>query len=668
MKERDAKKRLDELKERIRYHNYRYYVLDDPEIEDYEYDKLMRELLDIESKFPHLVTLDSPSQRVGGEPSKEFSTVNHTSPMLSLNNAFNEGELRDFDRRVRSGVGQQVEYVLEYKIDGLSVALIYENGVLTRGATRGDGYIGEDITANLRTIKSLPLKLKGDYTLEVRGEVFIPKSAFVKLNEERKDEGLPLFANARNAAAGSLRQLDPRVTAKRPLDIFIFNLQNAEGFTFDTHLESLEFLYDIGFKVSPYRKLCTSIDEVIEQCNIWSAKRHQLDYDIDGLVIKVNSIEQRNSLSTTSRSPRWAVAYKFPPELKTTVIKDIIVQVGRTGALTPTAILEPVKIAGSVVGRATLHNQDYIDSKDIRIGDRVVIRKAGDIIPEVVEVLKEKRTGHEKPYKIPDKCPVCGSDSVRLEGEAVVRCTGIACSAQLKRRLLHFVSRDAMDIEGMGPAIINQLIDKGLVKDPADLYRLTKEQLMHLDRMGEKSSENLLTAIENSKTVALDKLIYALGIRYVGVRTAQLLAQRFKSIWDLARADYHEIVSIDEIGDKIADSIQAFFKQHQNMETINRLHEYGVAMEDRDTGHKAVKKALEGKTFVLTGTLEGYTRNQAKELIEGLGGRVAGSVSKNTDYVVAGDKPGSKLKKAQELGITILDRQGFIKLITSLDE
>ncbi|MGI6113361.1 MAG: NAD-dependent DNA ligase LigA [Mahellales bacterium] len=668
MKDSHVEKRLKELKDRIRYHNYRYYVLDDPEIEDYEYDQLMKELLDIEGRFPELVTPDSPSQRVGGQPLKEFKAVTHTAPMLSLNNAFDEGDLRDFDRRVRSAVDGPVEYILEYKIDGLSVSLIYKDGVLVRGATRGDGYVGEDITSNIRTIKSVPLKLQHPYSLEVRGEVFIPKAAFDKLNEDRRDNDLPLFANARNAAAGSLRQLDPRVTAKRPLDIFLFNLQSIEGITFDTHLESLEFLQGIGFKISPYRRLCKSIEEAIEQCYIWSDKRHELAYDIDGLVLKVNSFEHRNSLSATSKSPRWALAYKFPPELKTTVIKNIIVQVGRTGALTPTAILEPIRIAGSIVGRATLHNQDYIDQKDIRIGDRVVIRKAGDIIPEVVEVIKDKRKGDERPYKIPDKCPVCGSDSIRLDGEAVIRCTGIACPAQLKRRIIHFVSRDAMDIEGMGPAVVNQLIDRGLIKDPADLYYLTKDQLMNLERMGEKSSDNLLAAIEGSKGMPLSKLIYALGIRYVGVRTAQLLAQRFKSIWDLAQGSYQEIVSIDEIGDKIADSIQAFFKQHQNMDTIKRLQEAGVVLEAQDTGNKTVKKILEGKTFVLTGTLEGYTRNEAKGLIEELGGRVSGSVSKNTDYVVAGDQPGSKLKKAEQLGITILDQEGFMKLITSSDK
>lgn len=654
--------RIEELRRVIEEHNYRYYVLDDPVIPDHEFDELMRELQALEDENPDLVTPHSPTQRVGGRASEKFPKLVHKTPLLSLANAFSDGDLRDFDRRVRSAVGD-VEYVTEFKIDGLSVALTYIDGVLERGATRGDGVVGEDVTANLRTIKTIPLRLKQPVSLEARGEVFMPTAGFERLNEKQKEQGLAPFANPRNAAAGSLRQLDPAVTASRPLDIFIFNLEYIDGVSIATHEEGLKFLKEQGFKVSPEFRVFKRIEDVIGLCAEWQQKRDSLYFEIDGIVIKVNSLRQREALGATGKNPRWAIAYKFPAQEKKTRVKDIIIQVGRTGALTPTAILEPVRLSGSTVGRATLHNEDYIREKDIRIGDAVLVKKAGDIIPEVTGVVFEERTGTEKKFSMPDKCPVCGSEAVRAAGEAVTRCTGIACPAKIRRSIIHFVSRDAMDIAGLGPSIVELLLDKGFIKDASDLYRLEerKAELVSLERMGEKSVENLLSSIEASKTRGLARVITALGIPLVGVRASALLAEHFRSMEALQRAGKEELTAIPEIGEIMAQSIITFFRQHQNKEFVERLKSAGVVMtaERKDAG---APKPLEGLSFVLTGTLAGYTRSEASGIIEALGGKVSSSVSKNTSYVLAGENPGSKLDKAKKLGVKVIDEKEFESL------
>ena len=656
----DVMQRVNELRRIIEHHNYMYYVLDSPEISDAEYDALMRELEQLESEYPELITPDSPTQRVGGQVSGQFQPVVHSVPLLSLNDVFSESEIRDFDRRVRAALGEDVQYVLEAKIDGLSVALTYQDGLFIRGATRGDGFVGEDVTANLRTIRSIPLRLKMPINAEVRGEVFMPKEYFYKLNEQRERDGLPLFANPRNAAAGSVRQLDPAITAQRHLDIFVFNLQRIEGYTFETHVETLMFLKEQGFKIMPYLIPCDTIDEAIEQCRLWEGKRYELPYEIDGLVIKVNSLRQREILGNTSKTPRWAVAYKFPAERKESIIKDIVVQVGRTGVLTPTAVLEPVRLAGTTVSRATLHNEDYIKGKDIRIGDHVLVQKAGDIIPEVVSVVKEKRTGDERIFEMPDKCPICGADAVRIDGEAARRCTGVSCPAQVERGLIHFASRDAMDIEGLGPAVVRQLLDKKLIRDEADIYYLKYEDLVKLERMGPKSAKNLINAIGASKDRGLARLLYALGIPLVGTRAASILAERFGDIYKLMKADQVQLTVIPEIGPKIAESVVTFFKQEQTRDLIKRLEAAGVRLR-ADKKQKG-NAPLAGLTFVLTGTLSKYTREQATEIIEGLGGKVTGSVSKKTDYVIAGDNPGSKLDKALQLGVKVIDENEFERL------
>jgi len=663
----EAEKRIKALREQINYHNKLYFEHDSPEISDSEYDGLMRELKRLEEEFPELVTPDSPTQRVGGRPLEAFDTVMHSVPMLSLANAFDEGELKEFHRRVTSAVGEEVEYVVELKIDGLAVALTYENGVFTRGATRGDGIVGEDITQNLKTIKTIPLKLS-DYNgqipfIEVRGEVYIPKKEFERLNEEREKAGLSLFANPRNAAAGSLRQLDPRITASRPLNIFVYGAGRIDGIEVSTHLEMLELLKKMGFRVNPNVSVFRRIDDVISYCERWVEQRGRLPYDIDGIVIKVNSLEHQRLLGATSKSPRWAIAYKFPAEQKTTVIKDIIVRVGRTGVLTPTAVLEPVRIAGSTVTKATLHNEDYIRQKDIKIGDTVVVKKAGDVIPEVVEVVFNKREGSERDFVMPQKCPECGSDVVRFEGEAAAKCTGIACPAQLKRGIIHFASRDAMDIEGLGPAIVNQLVDRGLVKDAGDLYFLKVDDLIPLERMGEKSASNLINAIQRSKTNPLEKLIFALGIPFIGSRAASILAERFKALDNLMNSTYEELVQIPEMGPKMAQSVITFFKQEQTKNIIRKFKRAGLNLETAGRKKRDEGAALNGITFVLTGSLEKYTRKQAQDIIEKFGGRVSSSVSSKTDYVLAGKDPGSKLEKAKELGIKIIDEKEFERML-----
>jgi len=664
MEKNQVIKRINELREKINYHNYQYYVLDNPIITDFEYDKLMEELIKLEEKYPDLVTEDSPTQRVGGEPLTKFNQVNHTVPLLSLANSYNEQDLLDFDRRIKREIGQDVEYVVEFKIDGLSVALKYENGVFVRGATRGDGEIGEDITLNLKTIKSIPLRLQKKNNIEVRGEVYIPKKKFLELNERQEEMGLITFANPRNAAAGSLRQLDPKVTASRPLDIFVFEILFSGEKNIAKHSEGLEYLKELGFKTSRY-KVCQNINEVIKLCQEWQEKRHELSFEIDGLVIKVNRLKQREELGATAKSPRWAIAYKFPAEEKETTVKDIIVQVGRTGAITPTAVLEPVRVAGSVVSRATLHNQDFIDEKDIRIGDRVIIHKAGDVIPEVVRVLKDKRKGDERIFKLPENCPECNEPTVRLEGEAALRCVNIACPAQLRRGIIHFVSREAMNIEGLGEAVVTQLLENDLIRDPGDLYYLKgkREELIALERMGEKSVQNLLKAIEDSKSNDLSKVLSALGIRLVGAKAALVLAENFGSMEKLMEASIEELTEIDEIGPKMAESIVAFFEEESNKAVIDKLKAAGVNMLSLKGDKKKEDLRLEGVTFVLTGTLEGFTRNEAKDIIENLGGKVTGSVSKKTDYVLAGENPGSKLDKAKELGIKIIDEEEFRSLV-----
>ncbi len=663
-----AQKRVEELRQQIEHHNYRYYVLDDPAVSDYEFDGLMRELQQLEDEHPQLVTPYSPTMRVGGKASERFPKVMHSTPLLSLANAFGEGELWDFDRRVKSAVGGGVEYITEFKIDGLSVALTYNKGIFERGATRGDGVVGEDVTANLRTIKTIPLRLKEEVSLEARGEVFMPTDGFERLNSMQQDKGLNTFANPRNAAAGSLRQLDPAVTAARPLDIFIFNLEYMEEKEISTHTEGLEYLKDQGFKISPEYRVFQSMEDVIECCMDWQQKRDTLPFEIDGIVIKVNSLRQREILGATSKNPRWAIAYKFPAQAEETRVKEIIIQVGRTGALTPTAILEPVRISGSTVGRATLHNEDYIRDKDIRIGDRVLVKKAGDIIPEVTEVIKSERTGGERQFRMPDKCPECGSDAVRAEGEAATRCTGIACPAKITRSIIHFVSRDAMDISGLGPSVIEKLLEKGFIRDASDLYRLKdkQEELAKLEGLGSKSVENMLAAVEGSKTRGLSRVITALGIPFVGARAAALLAQHFGSMDALRNADERQLTGIPEIGSVMAQSIVAFFKQRQNTEFIDKLKEAGVMMtEGRKEGD--TPKTLSGLAFVLTGTLEGYTRSEASDIIEDLGGRVTSSVSKSTDYLLAGENPGSKLDKARKLGVMVIDEKEFISLIGRMD-
>ncbi len=664
----DTKKRITELRELLNYHSRKYYVDDNPEIQDYEYDKLYHELLNLEEENPHLITADSPTQRVGGQAEDAFTKVIHEVKMESLNDVFSIEELYAFDRRVKDAIGSNsVEYIVEKKIDGLSVSLEYENGLFKRGSTRGDGQIGEDVTNNLKTIRSIPLKLSisEDMTLpylEVRGEVFMSKKDFLDLNERQEATGQKLFANPRNAAAGSLRQLEPSVTASRKLDIFVFNIQRADGISFNTHSEALYLLKKLGFKISPDFKICSSIEEVINEINTIGENRGNFDFETDGAVVKINNLALRELLGSTSKAPRWAAAYKYPPEEKKTLLKDIIIQVGRTGALTPNAVLEPVRLAGTTVSRATLHNEDYIKERDIRIGDEVWVRKAGEIIPEVLGVDLSTRPENTSPFKMPENCPVCGAPAVREEQEAVTRCTGIECPARLYRSVVHFVSRDAMNIEGIGPALIEVLLEKGFIKGIPDLYTLynKREELIALERMGEKSVENLLLAIEKSKDNDLSKLLFGLGARHIGKRAAQLASECFKTMDALRAATCEDFQKVDEYGEKMAVSLESFLKQEQTIHTINLLKEYGVNMESRVQGQKT--GVFTGLTFVLTGTLPTYSRAEATELIEKRGGKVSGSVSKKTSYVLAGEEAGSKLDKAVQLGVNIIDEDTFKKM------
>ncbi|WP_077210711.1 NAD-dependent DNA ligase LigA [Bacillus dakarensis] len=659
-----AEKEVKELHNLLNQYNYEYHVLDNPSVPDAEYDKLMQKLLEIEEQFPQLKTPDSPSQRVGGSVLDAFEKVQHEIPMLSLGNAFNEQDLRDFDRRIRQAVGDDFSYVCELKIDGLAVSLRYREGVFVQGATRGDGTTGEDITSNLRTIRSIPLRLNENVSIEVRGEAFMPKRSFEALNKVKEDKGEEPFANPRNAAAGSLRQLDPRIAASRNLDIFLYAIANPEETGVASHSEGLDFLDHLGFKSNKERKKCGNIEEVIEFVESWVEKRPSLPYEIDGIVIKVDSFDQQRSLGTTAKSPRWAIAFKFPAEEVVTKLVDIELSIGRTGVVTPTAILEPVKVAGSTVGRASLHNEDLIREKDIKIGDIVVIKKAGDIIPEVVKVLEDRRTGEEKDFAMPTHCPECDSELVRIEGEVALRCINPKCPAQIREGLIHFVSRDAMNIDGLGEKVISQLFAEKLIEDVADLYKLTYEQLIGLERMGEKSVNNLLKAIEASKENSLEKLLFGLGIRHVGAKAAKTLAQEFDHIDHLSAATFEHLIAINEIGDKMADSIVTYFELEEVKELIEELKLAGVNM-----GYKGPKPVsaeesdsiFAGKTVVLTGKLEQLTRNDAKEKIELLGGKISGSVSKKTDLVIAGEEAGSKLTKAQELGIEVWNEEKLLE-------
>jgi len=663
----EAERRVQELVDLIRHHEYLYYVLDAPEISDYEFDQLMRELKELEEAYPDLRRPDSPTQRVGGMPSSEFAKVPHEPPMLSLDNAFSEAELREFDRRVRSLLGNEpVEYVCELKIDGLSISLRYENGVLVQGATRGDGITGEDVTENLKTIGSIPLRIDPvdgilPPVLVVRGEVYMEKRVLEELNAELERQGKPLLQNPRNAAAGSVRQKDPRKTRARRLDCFLWQLVRADGFTLRNHWESLQLMERFRFKVNPHRALYSSIEDVIAWTGQWWEKRYDLPYEIDGLVIKVNDFSQRERLGATSKFPRWAIAYKFPAEEKETVVEGITLEVGRTGVVTPAAELRPVRIAGTTVKRATLHNEDYIRNKDIRVGDTVVVRKAGEIIPEVVRVVLEKRPPGTEPWRFPETCPACGAKLVRYEGEAAVRCPNSLCPAQQYRAILHFASRDAMNIEGLGEALVQSLLDDGLIEDAADLYFLhrQRDKLVARERMGEKSVDNLLRAIDATRQNPLHRLIFALGIRHVGERAARLLADHFGSVDAIAAASAEELMAIPGLGPKIAESVVEYFRDPKAQRLLAKLREAGVNMVgEKRTG--PAEGPLAGMTVVVTGTLSRWGRKEIEELIQQLGGKAAGSVSKKTSFVLVGESPGSKLEKARSLGIPILTEEEFV--------
>lgn len=658
----------DKLRREIRHNEYLYYVLDAPEITDAEYDRMMVRLRELEARYPDSIPADSPTQRVGGRASSQFTEVRHLEPLLSLGNVFSAEELRAFDERVRSGLpaGSKVEYVMEPKIDGLACSLIYENGKLVRAATRGDGVVGENVTANVRTIRSIPLTLKvpdGETVpelLDVRGEVYMPRQAFMRLNEQRAERGESEFANPRNAAAGSLRQLDPQVTASRSLSFFAYYLV-GEGAQ-PKHSESLALLAHYGFKVSENYKVVENIDEAIKYIGDFNELRQGLSYDTDGAVIKVNDVYQQRILGATGKDPRWATAYKYPPEQAETTLEDIDWRVGRTGVLTPTAVLTPVKLSGSVISRATLHNEDFIRAKDIRIGDRVVINKAGEIIPEVLRVVVEKRTGDEKEVEIPSVCPECGWRVERQGEEAAIRCTNPHCPALGREGLIHFVSRDAMNIDGCGPSVINALLDTGLVRDAADLYSLRKDDLLKLERMGEKSADNLLAALAESKKNELDKLLFALGIRHVGAKVARILATEFGSMEKLQQAQPEELAQIRDIGDKIAESVVTWLNVPANIDLVERLAAAGLTMTFTPTASQEDNPFF-GKTLVFTGTMPTLGRAEAKTMAQDVGAKVSGSVSKKTDYVIAGAEAGSKLEKAQQLGVTVIDEAEFLRLL-----
>ena len=660
-------KRIADLRNIIEYHNKRYYQQDSPEISDTEYDRLMRELQDLESHHPEEFSATSPTQRVGASPLAKFVPFNHPSPMFSLGNAFSNEEIIEFDNRIKRLAGvENISYIAEPKLDGLAVNLIYENGIFKQGATRGDGTTGEDVTQNLKTISSLPLKMKHTSNnpapsfIEIRGEVYIEKEPFQKLNLRRIEDGEEPFANPRNAAAGSLRQLDSKITARRPLNIFLYSIGDAKDISFSTHWEALQTLAGWGFPVNKYIEQTRDINAGIKYFERIGIMRESLPYEIDGIVLKVDNLALQKILGNVSRNPRWALACKFPAAQATTVIKEILVGVGRMGTLTPVAIMEPVNVGGVMVSRATLHNEDEVIKKDVRVGDTVIVQRAGDVIPEVVKVIPEKRTGNEKKFKMPSQCPECGSEIVHFEGEVAHRCVNISCPAQLKEHIRHFASRGAIDIEGLGEKVSAQLFDAKLIADPADLYFLKKEQLVALDRQAEKSAQNLIEAIGKSKNPPLDKFIYALGIRHVGERTAKLLAARFGSMENIIAAKQEDLTAINEIGPEIAASIVEFFHEHKNIDVMNKFSKAGVKPQKKEIDTNA---PLQGKSFVFTGSMESMGRNDAKTIVENLGGSIHSSVTKKTTYIVAGSEPGSKLDKAKSSGVKIISEEEFLKLI-----
>jgi DNA ligase (NAD+) len=671
MERQEAERQIEQLRQQLQYHNYRYHVLDDPQITDAEYDQLMRRLQELEAAFPELIRPDSPTQRVGATPLEAFGTVLHSLPMLSLDNAFSAEEVRDFDARIRRQLGQsdRIDYVAEPKIDGLAVELVYVDGLFVQGSTRGNGVRGEDITQNLRTIKTIPLRLIAvahdplPQRLEVRGEVYMTKRDFQRLNARREEEGEPTFANPRNASAGALRQLDPRITAGRPLAMFCYGVGGVEGITFQTHWDVLQSLARWGFSINPHSERCQGIEAALAYYERLSQQREELPYEIDGVVIKVNALALQEALGTRSRSPRWALAYKFEAKQAVTRVKKIAVQVGRTGALTPVALLEPVQVAGVEVSRASLHNPDEVARKDVRAGDWVLVQRAGDVIPEIVEVLKERRTGEEKPFEMPTHCPICKSGVVRLEDEVVPRCVGLSCPAKLKETIVHFASKRAMDIDGLGDKTVDQLVEHGLVKDIGDLYGLTKDDVLKLDRLADKSASNLIAAIERSKQTTLPRFLYALGIRHVGEHVADVLAREYSDWQALQHAGYEELQGIHEIGPRIAQSIVAFFQDTGNQGVLEKLHRGGVCATPLQ--RPAVDQSLRGKTLVFTGELQTYTRAEAKRLVEARGGRVTSSVSRSTSYVVAGADAGSKLDQARKFGLSMLTEDEFQALLSS---
>ncbi len=663
-----AQSEILKLRADVSYHSYRYYALDDPEITDAEYDRLFRRLQELEAQFPKLITPDSPTQRIGAAPLEEFETVTHTIPMVSLDNAFDDGEVRDFDQRLHKLLElDEIEYTVEPKLDGAAVELVYENGLFTVGATRGDGFTGENITQNLKTIKSIPLRLRDHETpiperLEVRGEVFYPVAAFKKLNEQRIKAGEPAFINPRNSASGSLRQLDPKLTAARPLDMYVYGLGQVIGHEFETQWQALETFKKWGFKVNPISKICHGLEEVLQQYRKIGEMRHALLYEIDGVVVKVNSFELQRHAGMRTRSPRWAVAYKFEAQQESTQILDIQAQVGRTGTITPVAIMQPIMVGGVTVSRATLHNEDEIARLGVMVGDWVIIQRAGDVIPEVVKVIESKRTGKEKKFKFPKKCPVCGEPVIRLEGEVAHRCQNISCPAQLKEGIRHFASKLAMNIDGIGDKLIAQLVDKGLVKSHADLYFLTTEKLAELERMAEKSAQNIVTAIDKSRVVTFDRFLYALGMRHVGEHMSRVLAKEFGSLAALQKADEERLLQIHEVGPQVAESVTRFFKEKKNVATIAKLLKGGVKIREAAKPKTAGQK-FANKTFVFTGALEKFSRDEAERMVDERGGRASGSVSKKTDFVVAGPGAGSKLDKARELGVQVISEEEFLKMV-----
>ena len=665
MNKKQAEKRIQELREKTEYYAKKYYDDDKPEISDFEYDMLMVELRNLEKDFPELKSKDSLTQKVGGHVKEGFEKVTHEVPLQSLQDVFSIQEVIDYVEKINQKAEESniknKRYVVETKIDGLSAALEYKSGKFVRGATRGNGLVGEDVTQNLKTIKTIPMELKEKIDITVRGEVFISKEDFEKMNQEREENEEELFANARNAAAGSLRQLDSKITKKRPLDIYIFNVQKIEGKEFNSHFEELEYLSKLGFNVNPVRIECNTIEEIENAIKKIGEDRENLTFGIDGAVIKVDDLKFREILGTTAKTPRWAIAYKYPPEKKETILKDIICQVGRTGAITPMAILEPVKVAGSTISKTTLHNEDFIKEKELKIGDTVVIQKAGDVIPEIVEVKKEKRTGKEKEFNMPKNCPVCGAPAIREEGEAAIRCTGIECPAKLFRNLVHFVSREAMNIDGLGENIIGQLLDRNLISNIADIYSLTFEDIASLKKNGNKFAQNLINSINNSKENDLYRLITGLGIRNVGVKASKILARKYKNIDNLFNVTLEELSIINDIGPIMANNIVEFFKQEQTIDLINRFKQYGVNIQSLE--NDVEDNRFEGKIFVLTGSLENYTRTEAADIIEKFGGKTSSTVSKKTSYVLAGEEAGSKLTKAQNLGVEIITEEQFKNMI-----